>query len=337
MPRRRRRRGRAVPLAVAALLLAASAYLAALYLPRTHEGGVVRVGPGLGVRGIARMLEERGVVGNRWIFTSAVMLSGKAGRLKTGCYRFPSPVSTADVAAILAAGSHQAGRVLTLPEGLFLRHALPRIADALDLPLDTLRALARDPVFLRVFGVRAASAEGYVFPDTYEFRCDVTARDALSRLMRELGRRLTREDSAQARRRGMTMHQVLTLASIVEAETAIAGERPRVAGVYANRLRIGMPLQADPTVQYLLPDGPRRLLYRDLAIESPYNTYRHAGLPPGPVNSPGIASIRAALRPERHSYLYFVADGSGGHRFSRTAAEHALAVAAYRRMRDRQQ
>ena len=131
----------------------------------------------------------------------------------------------------------------------------------------------------------------------------------------------------------MTMHQVLTLASIVEGESGIDEERPMIAGVYWNRLKNRMRLEADPTIQYVLPDGPRRLFHRDLRLGSPYNTYRNYGLPPGPINNPGKKAILATLYPEKHQYLYFVATGVGGHRFSRTYAEHQKAARAYRRAR----
>jgi len=134
----------------------------------------------------------------------------------------------------------------------------------------------------------------------------------------------------------MNMHEILTMASIVEGETRVADERARVAGVYYNRLNIGMLLQADPTIQYIVSDSPRRILYRDLSINSPYNTYMYGGLPPGPVNNPGPAAIHAALYPESHEYYYFVADGEGRHTFTRNYEEHLRAVRRFREWRARQ-
>jgi UPF0755 protein len=142
-------------------------------------------------------------------------------------------------------------------------------------------------------------------------------------------------DSLQRRARQikMTINEVLTMASIVEGETILDRERPIIAGLYYNRLRRRMKLEADPTIQYIISDGPRRLLYLDLRTESPYNTYQKYGLPPGPINNPGRKSILAALYPAKHNYLYFVADGTGGHRFARTFEEHLKNVRAYRRAR----
>ena len=131
----------------------------------------------------------------------------------------------------------------------------------------------------------------------------------------------------------MSLHKVLTFASIVEGESGIDEERPMIAGVYWNRLKRNMRLEADPTIQYVIPDGPRRLLYRDLKYPSPYNTYLNYGLPPGPVNNPGKKSIIATLYPERHQYLFFFATGVGGHRFSKSLNEHQKAVRGFRKVR----
>jgi UPF0755 protein len=131
------------------------------------------------------------------------------------------------------------------------------------------------------------------------------------------------------------MHQTLTFASIVEGEARLDEERPVIAGVYHNRLRKGMKLEADPTIQYMFPDGPRRVRYADLQVDNPYNSYRYAGLPPGPVNNPGRASILASLFPAEHGFLFFVANGRGGHWFTKTYGDHLRYVRAYRRRRAR--
>src|SRR5574338_301217 len=135
----------------------------------------------------------------------------------------------------------------------------------------------------------------------------------------------------RAKKIGLTVNQVLTLASIIKGETDRIEEMPIISAVYHNRLKIGMRLQADPTIQYLLPGGWRRLTYQDLKIDSPYNTYKYSGLPPGPINNPGKNAIMAALYPEKNNYLYFVADGNGGHRFSKTYSEHLRNVTLYRK------
>ena len=160
-------------------------------------------------------------------------------------------------------------------------------------------------------------------PDTYVF-AEGISEEQVMRFLIEQTLNIFKSDSVQKRMKelGLTRHQVLTLASIVEGEAMIDEERPLIASVYLNRLKIGMKLQADPTIQFLLPDGPRRLTYKDLQIDSPYNTYKYKGLPPGPINSPGYAAIEAALNPDKTNYLYFVADVDGRHIFSRTLREH---------------
>jgi UPF0755 protein len=170
-------------------------------------------------------------------------------------------------------------------------------------------------------------------PSTYKFYWQTDEEEIVTELVREFWRVFDSSLQEMARERQLSVHEVLTMASIVEMETAIDSERSVIAGVYYNRLKKRMRLQADPTVQYVLPDGPRPLLLADLEIDSPYNTYRHAGLPPGPITNPGRASILAALNPARHRYLYFVATGYGGHRFTRTFDEHRRAIKSYHHVR----
>jgi UPF0755 protein len=152
-------------------------------------------------------------------------------------------------------------------------------------------------------------------------------------MVQEFWRQIPDSAEQRARELGMTLHEIITLASLVEGEAMVDSERAMIAGVYRNRLRRGMRLQADPTIQYIIPDGPRRLLKKDLQIESPYNTYLHAGLPPGPINNPGRKSIEAALYPRDVPYLYFVARGDGSHVFSVTMSQHVQAKRAFDRVR----
>ncbi len=293
----------------------------------------VEIPRGTSLRGIAHILSERDVVRNDLLFVAAAKLSGKDARLQSGLYRFPANASTLDILTFLAEGRHQALRDITIREGLTVERIAKHLDSTCGLSADTVRRLARDPVFIASTGVDAPSLEGYLLPETYRVRFDITARDFLAMLVRNMKEVFTAAKRQRMKETGRSMHEILIMASLVEGETRLDRERARVAGVYYNRLRRGMLLQADPTIQYVIPDGPRRLLYRDLSINSPYNTYMHPGLPPGPVNNPGAASIHAAIYPEAHDFYYFVADGHGGHRFSRTIEEHNRAVAAYRRSR----
>ena len=304
-----------------------------IYSPVTNDvDRPVEIPPGTSLRGIAGILSDHGVIRSELLFIAATKIGGSGGTLQSGLYRFPSPLAIPDVITILSEGSHQAYLQVTVREGLTIRQIAEEIEKQLGISADSIRILARNHAFIASLGLDVPSLEGYLLPETYRVRHDITARKVLERLVRSMQDIFTPERRERMRDMGRSMHDILTMASLVEGETRLDRERKTVAGVYYNRLRRGMLLQADPTIQFIIPDGPRRLLYRDLSINSPYNTYMYAGLPPGPVNNPGEASIIAALYPESHDYYYFVADGSGGHRFSRTIEEHNRAVAAYRRI-----
>lgn len=316
--------------ACAALLLAGSFSL--IETPRTHGTTIpVDIPPGTSLRGIAEILAEHDIVSNRYLFIAVAKLSSRGGRLQSGSYLFPRHVSMREVLTILADGSHQAYLNVTIREGLTLRRIARELESVAGFPADTILRLARDTTFIRALGLDVSSLEGYLLPETYRVRYDESARALLIRMARACDAVFAEDALVRMEALGRSRHEILTMASLVEGETRLEEERARVAGVYYNRLRRGMLLQADPTIQYIIPDGPRRLLYRDLSINSPYNTYMYTGLPPGPVNHPGKASILAALSPESHDFLYFVADGHGGHSFSRTIEEHNRAVAAYRK------
>ena len=223
---------------------------------------------------------------------------------------------------------------VTLIEGWPTEHILRRLSKRLHLSYRKLDSLSHDSLFLRSLGIPAANITGYLLPDTYVFASGIGAKEVLRFLVQKT-LRLFEPDSIKERMKtlGFNRHQVLTLASIVEGEALLDRERPIIASVYLNRLRRGMRLQADPTIQFIIPDGPRRLRYRDLKIDSPYNTYLHKGLPPGPINNPGKKSIMAVLFAPKTKYLYFVAKGDGSHFFARTAREHARAKQKFNKIR----
>ncbi len=316
--------------ALAALCLAGSFYL--IRTPRSHGTTTpVEIPPGTSLQGIAGILAEQDIISNRYLFIAVAKLSSRGGRLQSGLYLFPRHLSMMDVLTILSDGSHQAYRNVTIREGLTLHRLAREIERGTGFPADTILKLAHDRSFIGELGLNVASLEGYLLPETYRIRYDESVRALLRRMARACDVIFAGDALDRMKALGRSRHEILTMASLVEGETRLPEERSRVAGVYYNRLRRGMLLQADPSIQYIIPDGPRRLLYRDLSINSAYNTYMYAGLPPGPVNHPGKASILAALSPESHNFLYFVADGRGGHTFSRTIEEHNRAVAAYRK------
>jgi UPF0755 protein len=199
---------------------------------------------------------------------------------------------------------------------------------------DVLR-VAQDAVLLRHLDVRADSLEGYLFPDTYQLVKGMTPEEILARMVARLRERLTPEIAAAAEARQLSLHQLLTLASIIEKEAVERSEMPLISAVFWNRLRREMPLQADPTVQYAVGKERQRLTRDDPQVDHPYNTYRRPGLPPGPIASPGLPAIRAAVTPAGVTYLYFVAIDERRHRFSVTLADHNAAVAEARQARSR--
>jgi UPF0755 protein len=224
-------------------------------------------------------------------------------------------------------------RSVTIPEGFALAAIEPLLARALNVPAESVAAAVRDSAYRERLGVPRPTLEGYLFPDTYHFADGTTARTAVGDMIAQFESRWAPEWNDRLDTLNMSRHQVITLASIVEKEARLDEERPVIAAVYHNRLRVGMPLQADPTVQYARGTHTSRVLHRDLEIQSPYNTYRRAGLPPGPIASPGRASIEATLFPANVPYRYFVAHPDGHHEFRVTFEEHLAAIQAVRRAR----
>jgi UPF0755 protein len=225
--------------------------------------------------------------------------------------------------------------VVTIPEGWDLATIGPALAQTLNVPPESIATAVRDSALLDSVGAPGdGTLEGYLFPDTYTFPDGTPARLAVATMVHEFLHAWQPAWNARTDSLGLTRHQVVTLASIVEKETRVSDERPIIAAVYENRLRLHMPLQADPTVQYALGHHVDRVYYKDLTVESPYNTYRHPGLPPGPIASPGASSIAAVLAPATVPYLYFVARPDGHHEFTSTFAEHTEARADVRRHTD---
>lgn len=295
----------------------------------------VRIPDGATARGIAGALDDAGLVRFPRAFTLYTRLRGSAGSLKAGLYRFPAGASWADVLGMLERGEVVTFPV-TIPEGFNLREIAPRVAAMAGVHADSVLTLTRDSAFAARLGVPGPTLEGYLFPDTYHF-AEKTPPDRILEAMTARYRafwgpaELAHRDSL-----GLTERELVTLASIVEKEARVAEERPVIAGVYLNRLEIGMLLQADPTVQFALDSVRARLLYRDIeqVADNPYNTYTHAGLPPGPIASPGEAALRATLEPADVPFLFFVARPDGSHEFTRTEREHINAKNRIRRERD---
>lgn len=285
---------------------------------------------------IVDSLERHGVIRNRTMFEIVAHVYGGAERIQVGKYRFESGVSNADLFLTLRNGRGNQLIVVAIPEGYRARAQARLFARYVDADTARYMRLVRDSAFARELGIESPTLEGYLLPDSYGLYWEQDEKDILRRQVALFKMYFTDTLVARAKELGWTVHQAVTFASIVEGEAVLDEERPVIAGVYHNRLRLGMRLEADPTIQYILPDGPRRVLYADLRLDNPYNTYRYAGLPPGPVNNPGRSSILASLYPSVHGYIFFVANGRGGHWFSRNYAEHQQYVRKYRRERARQ-
>jgi UPF0755 protein len=289
--------------------------------------------PGASAESIGRQLEDLGLVRHPTIFRFLAFLRGDSGRLRAGEYSFEGPLSLDEIIGMLVRGE-VVRRDATFPEGKSLEE-MAIIASGHGISADAFLRAARDPTPIHDLDPEASDLEGYLFPDTYDVAPPAAAATLVGRMV-ERFRAVASPDLPRLAARGLTLRQVVTLASLVELETARAQERPRIAAVFLNRLKLGMPLQTDPTVIYALRkagtyDGNIRK--KDLAIDSPYNTYNHSGLPPGPIASPGRDSIEAVLAPAPAKDLYFVSRNDGTHQFSETLAEHERAVDRYQRRR----
>lgn len=320
------------------LLLLAVVVLAAWFSYREIAGsgdaGVagerVVIPKGASMRAAAESLAVHDVIGSPRLFRWYTAAAGRERTIKPGTYQFPEGASYAFVLDALVTGRGLV-RTVVIPEGFDLRDIVPALSKALAVPQDSVRVAVTDTTWRRTLSVPAESLEGYLFPATYAFADGTTAREAVQVMLERFASVWTPEWDARVRAMAITRHDALTMASIVEKEARKPEERALISAVYWNRVKKGMLLQADPTVQYALPQHVDRVFYKDLEVESKYNTYKYAGLPPGPIASPGAASIAAALAPADVPYLFFVARADGGHEFRTTFAEHQQAIADIKR------
>jgi UPF0755 protein len=284
----------------------------------------VEIPPGSGPASIGRRLAESGVIRDQLSFRIALARSGQARRLQAGEYRFDRPMTTREVIDKIARGDVFL-RPVTFPEGLTVRQMAEIYErDGGGSKADFLRA-AQNGTLVHDIDPVAPDLEGYLFPETYTLPRRTTADQLVQRMVTAFRDVMTPDLVQRAAARGLSVRELMTLASLVEKETAKSGERPLVAAVYTNRLKIGMGMQCDPTVIYALERAGKydgNLTRENLQFDSPYNTYRYAGLPPGPIAAPGRAAIEAAAAPADVPYLYFVSRNDGSHVFSATLDEH---------------
>jgi UPF0755 protein len=304
----------------------------------------VEIPTGASISEIGRRLVDAGVVSDRAALRYALWMTGEGRRLQAGEYRFDRPMRPIEVVQKLARGDVFV-QPITFPEGLTIREMAALYEKAgLGTAAAFTRAAGRTELIAHL-DPQGPDLEGYLFPDTYTLPRSATVERLIEQMVERFEKAFDDTLRADAAARGLDVRQAVTLASLVEKETAKAEERPLVAAVYANRLRIGMGLQCDPTVIYALQRAGRftgNLRREDLLFDSPYNTYRYAGLPPGPIASPGRASLEAAVRPADVPYIYFVSRNDGSHAFAATLAEHNANVEKWQRqyfreLRERQQ
>ena len=270
-------------------------------------------------------LAKAKLVGSKKMFRLYGRLTGGDRNIKPGTYLLKPGTPWKDIVSALN-GGHGMVNTITIPEGYSIAQITPLLARTLKVPADSVKVAMRDTALLARLDIPNPTLEGYVFPDTYAFPLGTTARQAVREMVYSFERRWKPEWDASLVELKINRNDLVTMASIVEKEARVAEERPVIAAVYYNRLRRGMRLQADPTVQFARGRHADRVLYKDLEIESPYNTYIHKGLPPGPIASPGVASLAAAAHPANVPYLYFVASRDGHHEFRMTLQEHTNAI-----------
>lgn len=313
-------------------LLAAGLLLSACSGEGEGEPELVTVPQGASFSQVTDSLAAHGIVRAPSLFRLYGRVVGAAGEIRPGTYRFRPGTGWKTALAKLRSGDVVLARVV-IPEGWDLQKIAPRVAEVANASADSLLVWMTDSATVARYEVPGPTLEGYLYPATYSVPARASVDTILGRMVRRYKDVWTPERRAAADSIGMTEREVVTLASIIEREAKLPQEMPFMASVYHNRLRIGMALQADPTVQYALGEHQARLLYEhiDSTASNPYNTYRNPGLPPGPIASPSFRSIDAVLHPAETRFLYFVATPQGAHVFTRSLAEHNRVRAALRR------
>ena len=320
---------------VVTVLLMLAAWL--LFAPGSGDGSVgtpvqIEVESGATTAQIANTLSAARVIASVNAFRLRARLTGADGKLRTGVYDLSTGMSDREVLAALQAGPKTRYVSVTIPEGFVLAQIAERLEEQAGIPADEFLVLARGgadefvaahPYLADVYD---GSLEGYLFPKTYRVRAGSSATEVIEMMLRQFDTEIAAVDTAEATRRGLSFNGLVVLASMIERESKLDEERPLVSSVIHNRLAKNKLLEIDATIEYVLPGNRFRLRNRDLRIDSPYNTYRRKGLPPGPISNPGLASLKAATTPADTKYLYYVLTGKdGSHTFAETEAEFLIA------------
>ena len=295
---------------------------------REVNSSVITIEKGMSLNSVSNLLLENEIIVNQNIFKLKVITRGLASKIPTGRFSIDGKISD----AILIDLIFNKGPIklkLTIPEGSQSKNLFKDINTLLNTDYDFNKYFNSTEI-LEQYQVDASSLEGYLYPDTYYLFHDSSPEEIIDILLSEFWKKFDENLQDRANQLGFSVHEVVTLASIIEGEAMLDSERSTISSVYHNRLRINMKLQADPTIQYIIPGPPKTLSNRDLRIKSDYNTYQNYGLPPGPINNPGIASIKAALYPEDTNFLFFVAQGDGSHAFTTNEKDHEEAKRIYK-------
>ena len=295
---------------------------------REVNSSVITIEKGMSLNSVSNLLLENEIIVNQNIFKLKVITRGLASKIPTGRFLIDGKISD----AILIDLIFNKGPIklkLTIPEGSQSKNLFQDINTLLNTDYDFNKYFNSTDI-LEKYKVDASSLEGYLYPDTYYLYHDSSPEEIIDILLSEFWRKFDKNLQDRANQLGFSVHEVVTLASIIEGEAMLDSERSTISSVYHNRLKINMKLQADPTIQYIIPGPPKTLSNRDLRIKSDYNTYQNYGLPPGPINNPGIASIKAALYPEDTNFLFFVAQGDGSHAFTTNEKDHEEAKRIYK-------
>lgn len=291
--------------------------------------------PGENFSEIVQELKNKDIIPSAFVLKVLGKLTGKDDKVISRRYIFKTGMTNLDVLNIITDASLFQSVKFTVNEGLMIKQIGKNAEKYLGLSRDKFIEEASNDSLIALLGLSDSvkSLEGFLYPDTYDVPLDITEKGLVKILFNEFRKKVFNNseimDSIAAKK--MNFYNVMKMASIIEGETRKEDEKPRIAGVYYNRIRKNMKLEADPTVQYALPEFKKRLTYDDLHVKSPYNTYIIKGLPPGPINNPSISSIKAAINPESHNYIFFVATGEGGHTFTENYADHLKAVDVYRK------
>ena len=295
---------------------------------REVNSSVITIEKGMSLNSVSNLLLENEIIVNQNIFKLKVITRGLASKIPTGRFLIDGKISD----AILIDLIFNKGPIklkLTIPEGSQSKNLFKDINTLLNTDYDFNKYFNSTEI-LEQYQVDASSLEGYLYPDTYYLYHDSSPEEIIDILLSEFWKKFDENLQDRANQLGFSVHEVVTLASIIEGEAMLDSERSTISSVYHNRLKINMKLQADPTIQYIIPGPPKTLSNRDLRIKSDYNTYQNYGLPPGPINNPGIASIKAALYPEDTNFLFFVAQGDGSHAFTTNEKDHEEAKRIYK-------